>query len=257
LPGFLVSQNPVAVAIRAVVRPIKGVLRRFGLDIVAYRPLVHSDIRSTLLARTKADMLVDVGANAGQYGRMMRAMGWTGPILSVEPLSAPFARLTEARDGDAGWSAVQTALGEADGEAEINVAGNEAMSSSFLDMMDAHSDAAPDTAYVGKERVTIRRLDEVVREAAPQARRIYLKIDTQGFEDRVLAGATGILDRVVAMELEVSFTPLYAGQKLFSDIQALAESHGFDLAWIEPGFADETRMHLLQGDALFVKRGVL
>lgn len=256
MPKFLTGDSPVAKVIRRSGRPIRGALRRLGLDVVPYRPATTHSMRQEVLSRVEVDLLVDVGANAGQYGRMLRTEGYAGPLLSVEPMSSAFAALEAEAVGDIDWSLARCALGDQTGEAEINIAGN-SYSSSMLDMLASHVDALPVSGYVGRETVAVRRLDDLLAEKAPDVRRVYLKIDTQGFEDKVIAGSTGALDRIVAMELEVSFTPLYAGQKLFSDLHAFVGGLGFDLAWIEPGFANEATLQLLQADAIFVRRGLI
>ncbi|NJO33350.1 MAG: FkbM family methyltransferase [Rhodospirillales bacterium] len=84
---------------------------------------------------------------------------------------------------------------------------------------------------------------------------MLLKADVQGYEDRVLAGSTRILDRIVLLELEVSFAPLYQGQKLFSEIHEWALQNGFCLVALEAGFRNPKTYHLLQADALYTRGG--
>ena len=45
-----------------------------------------------------------------------------------------------------------------------------------------------------------------------------LKIDTQGYEASVLSGAQPLLDSISAVQLEISFVELYAGQELFQQV---------------------------------------
>ena len=82
--------------------------------------------------------------------------------------------------------------------------------------------------------------------------RTLLKIDTQGYEEEVLAGAGDLVRWFGAIQLELSFVELYAGQRLFDDLYERMRSWGFRLQIIEPGFSDSSG-RLLQCDGLFVR----
>jgi FkbM family methyltransferase len=71
------------------------------------------------------------------------------------------------------------ALGDAQGEASINIAGN-SYSSSLLAMLDLHRQAAPEAGYVGTETVPVRTLDSVAGDYLRAGERLMIKIDVQG-----------------------------------------------------------------------------
>jgi len=144
------------------------------------------------------------------------------------------------------------AIGDADGTVSIHMAGN-SVSSSILDMLPAHERAAPGSAYVASETVPLRRLDGVAGEYLAGARRILLKIDAQGYEDRVLAGAAGLLDRITAIQTELSLVPLYAGQLLFDEMRKRVEALGFELYAVFPGYVEERTGRTLQLDGFFLR----
>src|SRR5688572_23878121 len=85
--------------------------------------------------------------------------------------------------------ASRAAVGAAPGQTEINIAGNSA-SSSLLPMLKSHSDAAPQSAIVGRTPTDVIPLDSVFDLYYREGRRVFLKIDTQGYERPVLEGAT-------------------------------------------------------------------
>ena len=145
------------------------------------------------------------------------------------------------------------ALGDTEGEITIHVAGN-SLSSSILDMLPEHVHAAPGSAYVGSEIVALKRLDSVAGEYLADARRALLKIDTQGYEDRVLTGAQGMLQSVVAIQTELSLVPLYAGQPLFDEMRSRIEAMGFVLFAVFPGYVHEQTGQTLQIDGFFIRR---
>lgn len=232
-------------------------LWRFGYDVVEFRPDLHSLARRRrLLERAGVDVVLDVGANTGQFAADLRAdYGWRGRIVSFEPLAAAHARLAQRAAADGSWDAHRYALGDSDGTARINVAGN-SYSSSLLEMLPAHLDAAPESAFVGFEEIRTRRLDSVIDEVCPAPARLYLKLDVQGFERQVLAGAQATLARVGVLQLELSLTPLYAGAASFGELHDLLESCGFVLFALEPGFARRDSGQLLQVDGLYCRAEV-
>ena len=145
------------------------------------------------------------------------------------------------------------ALGDAEGEVSIHIAGN-SLSSSVLEMLPEHERAAPGSGFVGSEIVPLRRLDRVAPDFLDGAKAVLLKIDTQGFEDRVLSGAAGVIDRITAIQTELSLVPLYAGQPLFDDMRAKIEAMGFVLFAVFPGYVHDHTGRTLQLDGFFVGR---
>lgn len=208
--------------------------------------------RRVVLDGERIDTVLDVGANAGQYARTLRAAGYAGRIVSFEPLAAPFAALDAARRGDPLWTVVQAALGRADESVTMHVSSN-TVSSSLLPILGASVSAAPGSAYVAEEQVTVRRLDTLRPTLLAPEARVFLKLDVQGFEAAALDGATEALAQVRALECEVSLVPLYEGQLLAGEMLTALRGRGFDPIWCERGFIDPATGHLLQLDVLFVR----
>jgi hypothetical protein len=148
--------------------------------------------------------------------------------------------------------AERAAIGDRDGEIDIHVSAN-SFSSSALDLLESHLRTAPESRYVGRERSPLRRLDGI---AAPYLRPdsvTLLKIDTQGFEDKVLDGAAGILPRVDGMQLELSLVALYADQKLMPEMLERLRGLGFALWGAWPELVDPDTGRVLQVDATFFR----
>ncbi|MDT0202568.1 FkbM family methyltransferase [Nocardioides sp. AE5] len=203
--------------------------------------------RQNLFARHGVDLVLDVGAANGGYGRQLREFGYTGRIESFEPLRTAYLDLVAGTD--AGWRAHHHALGAEAGEAEINVASN-SNSSSLLPMLDAHREAAPEVDYVGTETITVKRLDDL--DVLGTARAPFLKIDTQGFEKAVIEGGPAVIEKCVGIQLEISFVPLYEGGMLADEAIAWGYANGFRIAVIEQGYAAPTG-EVLQMDAVFFR----
>jgi FkbM family methyltransferase len=210
--------------------------------------------KAQLIAHLGIDLVIDVGANRGQYGRHLRAIGYRGPIVSLEPAGDAYAHLVEAAASDGRWTARRLALGARVERRKLHIAGNIGMSSSFLDMLPRHAAAAPESAYVGVEQVETVPLDDVFEGLRGAARRIFLKLDVQGIESHVLDGAARSLAQIDLLELESSLVPLYAGEALFPAMLARLEAAGFVLVGLSRGFDDARTGQLLQVDALFAPR---
>ena len=205
------------------------------------------------LTVARPSVVIDVGANVGQYGLSLRKCGFAGRIVSFEAIPAVHAQLAVVAKSDPEWLVAPCcALGRAPGESSINVAKN-SVSSSLLPMHDAHLKAAPDSRYIANAAIRLERLDDIALPLLPEDGGLLLKVDTQGYEEEVLAGAERLLERVSAMQLELSVAPLYHGAPDLRRILEICENLGFQLHGLIPGFYDEQTCRLLQMDGLFLR----
>lgn len=211
--------------------------------------------RARLLAEGGFGLVLDVGANAGQFGRELRQNGYRKTIVSFEPLSAAYARLEEAASGDPDWQCKQLALGETSGPRPLNVATNEGASSSFLPMADELGSSAPSVTYEGVETVEVTTLDELAPDLFTGDEPVWLKLDVQGYELRVLEGATRTLPRLDAVELELSLVELYKGQPLFDEVLRVLQDAGFRTADVSPEFVHPATGRMLQANLVALRSG--
>jgi FkbM family methyltransferase len=241
-------------ALRAGVRKqVAAALNAAGMDVVLHGSRRHPLRRRVLLLNKLAvDVVYDVGANEGQYAQEIRSFGYTGRIVSFEPLAEPFRVLAAAAARDPAWRAINTAVGDTERQAEMYVAENEGASSSMLPMLDVHEINAPFARIVGREAVTVNTLDALIGADISQHARPFLKVDVQGYEDRVLAGAVESLPRFAGLQLELQLVPLYAGAPAFADVVTDMRSRAFVLVGIEPAFVGAHGI-LLAADGIFVR----
>lgn len=233
---------------------VKRLARRFGFEVARISSEWSLETRrARILERHEIDLVFDVGANVGQYGHGLRHAGYEGRIVSFEPLAGPFAALERDVADDGGWECVRVALGGEDGTSRMFVAGN-SYSSSLLPMDAAHVVAAPESVTVGTEEVTTARLDSLAPELFADPMGLLLKLDVQGYELEVLRGATSTLARAMVVEVELSLISLYEGQPLYREMIEFLDRAGFDLAVLEPAFSDPQSGHVLQFEAIFVRR---
>lgn len=235
---------------------IKAILRNvFGLEM-DFPPSAAQTAAMQIVSSLQTfeiDLVLDIGANAGQFASGIRQYGYKGRIVSFEPLSQAHAELQKSSAEDPLWEAhPRCALGNHVGEVEINIAGN-SQSSSILPMLESHRSAAPDSAYQDKEVVTIKTLDAVAGHYLNNAHAAFLKIDTQGFEWLVLDGARDTLPHIKGILVELSLVPLYAGQHLWQEVINRLEAEGFTLWAFQPGFSDQVSGRSLQVDGIFYR----
>lgn len=235
---------------------VRKLFWKFGVDITRYNAEESPSLRRKKLISTySVDRILDVGANAGQFAIEMRDdLGYTGSICSFEPLGQAFRSLEQLAQEDPNWSAYNFALGDENGEQQINVSSN-SQSSSLLDILPAHTDAAPDSRYTGVETITVKKLDSIFDDICKPGDNIYLKIDTQGYESKVIKGAVQSLDRIDTVQMEMALTPLYRDETLFIDMYQAMLGYGYDLVSIETGYVNEKTGQLLQLDGIFHRQG--
>jgi FkbM family methyltransferase len=237
-----------------VLRSGQRAIQRLGYEIVPWTASLTEDEarRARLLASTEVDLVLDVGANVGQYASRLRPAGYKGRIVSFEPLSDAFAELSAAAAADPTWECRRLALGATDGETEINISGN-SYSSSLLDMEDRHVESAPESKYVGTEKIETARLDSLWDELVRDGERPFLKLDVQGFELEALRGAEDSLPKILGVQAELSLVPLYRDGPVFRDVIDYLEERGFRLAGLEGGHDDRRTGEMLQADGIFIR----
>jgi FkbM family methyltransferase len=235
-------------------RPLRRLARRLGYDLTPRRKAKAPDAQlAAVLERFAITCVLDVGANRGQYGARLREAGYRGRIVSFEPLAEAHAALARRAAGDRGWQvAPRTALGERDGEVEIEVSAESDMSS-ILAQSPLLRDVSPSSTVVGQQTVPLRRLDGTAGSYLTSDDRSFLKIDTQGYEPQVLAGAGALLDRLLGIQLEMSLVPIYDGEQDFRTTFDQLTAAGFEPYLLLPGYFERKLARQLQVDGVFMR----
>jgi FkbM family methyltransferase len=153
------------------------------VGIVSYAQNFEDVMLWRALGELAAGFWIDVGAADPNHFSVTRAFsqaGWRG--VNIEPTEAPFAHLKAARPNDVN---LNVALGAADGRLTFYECEDATLSS--LDEAVAARNRA-DGRAVRERAVEVQTLAEVCRRHAP-AEIHFLKIDVEGAEAQVLAGA--------------------------------------------------------------------
>ena len=207
-----------------------------------------------LIEHFGVDLVFDVGANEGQFGRKLRDSGFAGPIVSFEPVSQAFDRLRKVALSQPPWQVVRKALSDVESEQEIHISAN-SVSSSLLPMLPLHLEVAPEARYVGSELVQVSTLELEVQRYARPDQVLFAKIDAQGADRQVLEGAGRALQQFRLVQMEVSLQPLYERETSLLEVLSDMQERGYRLVFIEPGFSDPRTGRLLQADCIFLQEG--
>jgi FkbM family methyltransferase len=246
----------VCKAVRYMLFPYQYPGRTFSLigktftDRMLVRELVTMSDHRDWYQSNGFNTIIDIGAFIGSFAYGIHTILPEAHIYSFEPLLENYQKLVNNLAPAGHFRAFHTALGDQKGQ--MNFWKSDFMaSSSALPMAELHKNAFPHTSHATAMTVPVARLDDYLTsmELEPP---VLLKIDVQGFEDKVLLGATETLRKVNFVLSEVSYKPLYEGQVLFDQIYARLGEQGFEYAGNFDSLISPVDGTILQSDALFV-----
>jgi FkbM family methyltransferase len=240
---------------------IKYLLETCGYNIVQKNPnfvtyprnQTNEGILHEILKMKKISLTLDVGANSGDWALDLRHGGYNGKIISFEPLTTEFNLLSQRSSKDSDWDSLNLAVGDKNYISQINIANN-SVSSSLSKILDTHTTAEPDSKIILREDVEVQSLDNFKHDWINSSVSIFLKLDVQGFEKKVLDGATLMLNNIKVIQIEMSFKQLYSDDLCFDDMKRFLESLGFCLCHIQDGFRCAETKELFQVDAIFINK---
>lgn len=229
---------------------IARLARAFGHDLVPHKKLREPDRQLVVtLERQAVDTVVDIGANRGQYAARLRAAGWRGPIVSIEPIPELRADLARRAVADPAWTVLPAmAVGAKDGHVTLEVSA-EADMSSTLPQSALLREISPSSAVLRRITVPLRRLDGLDL----SGRRLFVKADVQGGEPAVLAGMEGLWDRVAGLQLEMALLPLYEGERTWLEMIEDLAARGFAPYLLFPGYFARALGRQVQVDGVFYR----
>lgn len=236
---------------------MRTMLNGVGLDIVRLKNS-HETLEkhlSNVLASRNIDCILDVGANAGQYGVFLRSLGYDGYIVSFEPVAAVFAALKKTAESDSKWRCFDFALGEREETKTLNVY-KSTVFSSFLPANAYSKGIWSSLEEVRPETVRVRRLDDAFDEVTQglSASRFMLKLDTQGFDRFAFRGASGVRDRLQVLQSELSLIPVYEGMPPAFEVLKDYADAGFHISGMYPINRDES-FAVIEYDCVMVRKG--
>ena len=236
----------------------KRLLRSWGYDIVRVPYPNSLERHLAYILETKCiNVVLDVGGHHGEFAASLRNAGYRGVIHSFEPVSASFTILQARASRDKKWIAHKLALGTSSGERRIHVTSGSSMSSFLNPNAFARAQFMSDSQILHDETVKVSRLDLEFAAIAScvEEPRCYLKLDTQGWDLEVLNGASGCLDKIYAMQSELSIRPIYDGMPTYVDTLQTLSTLGFGVSGMFPVKLD-TCGAMIEVDCVLVKLGL-
>jgi FkbM family methyltransferase len=211
-----------------------------------------------LLAHYRVDCVFDVGANQGQYARMLRKVGYRGLIVSFEPVPEIAAALRDRAAADGRWLVVQQALAGHDGEQTFNVMRGDqfsSLSNPRHDDVDLFRDRNQIVRSLAVTTSTLASAFERLR-AELGFVRPFLKLDTQGYDTEIVRGSRSTMRHFVGLQSELAIVRLYESSIDFREALELYQECGFELSAFVPN--NEGRFpRLIEVDCIMVRADLL
>jgi len=229
---------------------VKRLFIILGIDI----KLLKNKDSDIWLKKKKIRTIIDIGANSGQFASKMRKLFPDARIISFEPLPDEFNKLNNRFKKDTFFESYNMAIGDV--EETIQMFQNEfSASSSILEIDKIHITNFPETYKTKVINVKSIRLDDFLRNRSLD-KQILIKIDVQGFENKVINGGKEILNSADILIIEMSFYPLYKEQPLFHEIYTSLFEIGFVFQGIYDQLYSPIDRTILQADGIFTRKAV-
>jgi FkbM family methyltransferase len=240
---------------------INNLLKRVGKKISPnFEPSLKNQIYKKHLKEIfdllRINCVLDVGAMHGGYGILLRQIGYDGYILSFEPVPENYVILGEISDQDPKWTAYQYALGDVNTELQINVASHRNFSSFLVRNSYSKEEFGKMSVVEDTLKVKAKRLEDIISTYVPEdiEPRIFLKMDTQGYDINVFKGLGTKIDYVYALQSEVSVKPIYDDMVSYSDAISFYSRSGFELSEMFSVVHDRCK-RVIEFDCLMIKNG--
>lgn len=218
---------------------------------------IHLQHLAWLLSAYDINLVIDAGANLGQFALSLRSIGYAGRIISFEAVSCIAKKLDRLTSGDPEWIAIPYALGSHDSIASMNV--SPGTGSSMLTPSEYGMNAFVDLRSWNIEAVPVRRLDGAVSHLVPiiNEKRVFLKMDTQGYDLEVFAGARDIMPQIVALQSELPVLEIYENMPSMAEALAIYQHSGFHVTGAFPVTIEAQTGRILEFDCVLARPGMV
>ena len=231
---------------------VKSGFNQAGFDIIRRE---NSPAQTLLgLQSRPIHTVIDVGANTGQFAREISNFFPNARLFCFEPLPAPFEALSAwAKTQHGRVTPINLAIGEKEGEAEMFLHQDHTPSSSLLATTKLNEQYYPFTKEQKRISVKQTTLDAALYKVqAELSAELLIKLDVQGYEDRVIAGGSTTFARASTCILEVSLDNLYEGQANFKNLLMRLDKFGFHYVGnLNQAYGDDG--HCIFLDAVFTR----
>jgi FkbM family methyltransferase len=237
---------------------LKKLANMLGYELVKIKKggSINSHLKK-LIDLYQIDLIIDVGANKGQFGQLIRKLGYKGDILSFEPVLSSFELLKDRSKNDPKWEVFQLGLGDKKEQREINTFNSSDFSSLLTPSVKGKE--LFDKIRVGStELIEIDTLDNILTDLKiSRTRKIFLKMDTQGYDMHVFSGAKNSIDGIVVLLSEISITQIYDGMTNYHNALMEFERNDYAVSALFPVSHNENDLSVIELDCVMIKKDVL
>ena len=240
--------------LKRIGRPLNKLLHSFGYNLATTQTIIPKISGGNWAERLNIQTIIDIGSNEGQFIKEIETTLPGRKIFAFEPIPGCFKKMV-ANTVSSNVTAYNIGLSDIDGTTEINISSN-LVSSSILQMEELHKSSYPESQYIKKETIGLKRLDTVFADIE-LTDNILIKVDVQGYEEKVIRGGEKTFSKAAALIIETVFEPFYEGQWLFDDLYTHLSARGFKFM----GFADQVNSKKtgipIYADAIFIKKNII
>jgi FkbM family methyltransferase len=236
--------------VKNALRPTGYVVKRLPVDVI-------DEHLRTLFDLLKINCVIDAGAHYGEYGNSLRRNGYRERIVSFEPVKASYDELCKTAQNDPAWLTHRLALGSTTAEMEINVSKDSVFSSFLHPSQYSKESFGEESGISAKEVVNIVTLDSVFAKCVDGISdpRVYLKLDTQGYDLEVVRGASECRHLILGLQSEVSVKQIYVGMPKWMDAIGIYGSLGYEVTGLYAVIRDRN-MAVIEFDCIFTRTDV-
>ncbi|HVF72688.1 MAG TPA: FkbM family methyltransferase [Chthoniobacterales bacterium] len=171
--------------------------------------------------------VVDVGGNVGQWASALLTLHPPEKLVVVEPGPAAFAELQKKFGSRKSVELHNVAIGDREGITKLRVTRDSTGASVLPPREEMRELIGSNWTVEAEVECPLRTLDNLLAELPEIS---LLKIDVQGFEKAVFAGAAKTLSKTKFLLVELNYMPQYEGGSWFGEIhELLTREHGFVL----------------------------
>jgi FkbM family methyltransferase len=218
-------------------------------------PMTYLELKQPWLLNLGLRTVLDIGANAGAFARTALALFTQARVHAFEPLLSMHVALDAIGAAHPRFSVHKVGLGESDGELTFYQTPQD-VSSSFLEPTAVYDQLTGTKTTTTALNVPVRRLDDIAQTANFETP-MLIKLDVQGFEDRVIRGGARTFQRAHAVLMETSAIPQYADALSFRQMIDVMDDLGFDYAGVIERVVTSKSGRIVSEDMLFSNRTLL
>lgn len=197
------------------------------------------------------DLIIDVGANIGQFASSASVFFPNSQIDAFEPIPKCYKALVKNTKGLKKIKTYNIAIGDTKKNIKFFI-NAESQSSSALKTTDFRLKIFPEAFAIDEIIVPQDSLDSLYGDKnIPET--CLLKIDVQGLEEKVLKGSEKILDNIRYILLEASVNSMYEGELPLSKMLSFTESLGYKLESVVASSRSPITKNYIEFDILFEK----